>query len=88
MPGNRLFVIILSDCIFGRDINGRLDLNVFLKVVDIYSEIMGLDAYDKLELLRKARIISGIEESKREKTPIGGGNKAPDRKIRTLKGKR
>ncbi len=49
---------------------------------------MDLDAYDKLELLRKARIISSIEESKREKTPIGGGNKIPDRKIRTLKGKK
>jgi len=92
LPGNRLFIVIISDCIFGRDINGRLDLNVFLKVVDIYSEVMNLDAHDKLDLLRKARIISGIEEEKKDKAPLGGGDKAPSRgankRIKILKGKR
>ena len=50
---------------YSRDINGRLDYNVFLKVVDLYSDLLGFDSRDKLELMRKAQLISAIEENHR-----------------------
>ena len=72
---NILFLDVIGNCLFSRDINGRLDFNVFIKIIDLYGEILKLDAYDKLELIRKAQFISSIEEehrsNKSENKPIG-----------------
>ena len=90
---NKLFIIIANNCIFSRDINGRLDLNVFLKIADIYSEIFDLNAWDKLELIKKFRVVSGVEEKARKSKDIGNntrsfGEKDNNRKVRVLNGKK
>lgn len=56
---------------FGRDFNGRVDINGFLKVVDIYSDLLDLDSFDKKELLDYFSIISKVEEESRKNKPIG-----------------
>lgn len=58
--GNLLFLRIISDSV-GRDFNGMLDMNVFLKVLDIYGDILNMDARDKLLYIRKANFIIGLE---------------------------
>ena len=55
---------------FSRDgFSGRIDTKVFLAVMDLYGEILQLDAYDKLELLQKLQVINGVEEDKRNNQP-------------------
>ena len=50
----------------GRDFNGRIDINGFLKIVDIYSEMLDLDSFDKKELLDYFSIVSKVEEKSRK----------------------
>lgn len=58
--GNLLFLRIISDSV-GRDFNGMLDMNVFLKILDMYGEILNFDARDKLLLVRKANFVICLE---------------------------
>ncbi len=88
LPGNKLFLVIMNDCTFGRDFNGRVDMGVFIEVMNIYVEILELDAWDKLELIRKVRTISSVEENKRETKKKIGDNKSTTNMPKILKGKR
>jgi len=81
--GNLLFLRIMTDSV-GRDFNGMIDMNVFLGVLDIYAEIMKMDARDKLLLIRKANFVFGLEaEDMVEKREM---NKSKNKFPKTNKG--
>lgn len=51
----------------GRDgFSGRIDLNGFMRILDLYSEVHRLDCWDKMEMLDKLLIVSRVEDEKRE----------------------
>lgn len=79
VKGNLLFLRIMADCQFSRDINGNIDFNVFIRVLDLYGEVIGIDSFDKIYLLRKAQYVMGIETEKRKAdsptSPKGPGNR-------------
>lgn len=66
MPGNMTFLGLMDYAQMGRDgFSGRIDLNGFMKVMDLYSEVHGLDCWDKMEMLDKLIVVTRIEEDKR-----------------------
>jgi hypothetical protein len=74
---NSLFIRVYTDCQYSRDFYGRIDYNVFLKVMDLYGSILGIENEDKLILIRKLGIVSELEEEHRKtlnNKPTGTGN--------------
>lgn len=80
---NRLFVKIYSDCQYSRDFYGRVNLDVFIKLIDIYANILGLSDEDKLLLIRKMSFISSIEEKHKPKGN-DNSNKAKRNSIKVI----
>ncbi len=62
-----MFLGLMDYALLGRDgFSGRIDLNGFMKVLDLYAEIHDLDCWDKMEMLDKLMVVTRVEDEKRE----------------------
>ena len=60
-----------------RDINGVLSFEVLLRVLDLYGETHGWDAWERLELFRKATFVESIAATERQRSKALGASTAP-----------